>query len=191
MFIDCKLVLKNYMPDDELIVGMLFSRIVNDAHQVYELNKVSNDQRGYIVDNGFPVHLNIIWEGNPNLDEMEEVALHDQIGWFDEGDEHEELSDITIGQINKILADDGDIEVEFDDEGIEPLLYNNKVVIRSEIAKLVKNASFDNEENEEESDENMCSLCSGTGEGPFPHTRCMSCGGSGEAKSSGDDFDYD
>lgn len=188
MFIDCKLVLKNYMPDDELIVGMLFSRIVDDSYQVYELDKIPNDQKAYIVEHGFPVHLNIIWEGNPNLDEMEEVALHDQIGWFDEGDEHEELTDITIGQINKILTDDGDIEVEFDDEGIEPVLYNNKVVIRSEIAKLVKDASFANEDEEYD---NMCQHCSGTGEGPFPDTRCMSCGGSGEGKSSGDDFDFD
>jgi hypothetical protein len=188
MFIDCKLVLINYMPDDELEIGMLFSRIVDDSYQVYELDKIPNDQKAYIVEHGFPVHLNIIWEGNPNLDEMEIMATHEEIGWFDEGDESDELTDITIKQINKILTDDGDLEVEISGDEINPILYNGKVVIR--VAKLAENASFNDEEDEEEY-ENMCSLCSGTGEGPFPDTRCMSCGGSGEGKSSGDDFDFD
>ena len=136
MFIQAKLVPKSYKPL-KLERGMLFSTIKHEAVtertciQVHEITMVPNDVELYTQLNGMPVELYIVFEGNPNLKEFEILATPEQIGWFDQGDEADEISDITIKQINTIFSDyQGYLALEIDHITHEPTLYDGKVTIR-------------------------------------------------------------
>ena len=131
MFIEAKLVPKSYKPL-KLEQGMFFVTIRNDAIHLHTLNFVPKDVELYTQLNGMPVELYIVYEGNPNLNEMEVLASPDQIGWFDKGNDSDELSDITIKQINTIFSDyDGYLAIEMDYDNDAPTLYDNKVTIRT------------------------------------------------------------
>jgi hypothetical protein len=81
--------------------------------------------------NGYPVEPYIIDEGNPNIPNDGVVyAYPEQIGWMDEGEDSDELYDIELKNINKILSDyNGWVYIETDDDGF-PVLYDDKVTIR-------------------------------------------------------------
>ena len=136
MFIQAKLVPKSYKPL-KLEKGMFFVTIKKEAvteraHiHLHTLNFVPRDVELYTQLNGMPVELYIVFEGNPNLKEFEILATPEQIGWFDDGEESDEISDITIRQINTIFSDyDGYLTIEFDHITNKPTLYDNKVTIR-------------------------------------------------------------
>jgi hypothetical protein len=130
MFIQAKLVPKSYKPL-RLEQGMFFVTIKNDAIHLHTLNFIPRDVETYSQLNGWPVELYIVFEGNPNLKEFEILATPEQIGWFDDGEYSDEISDITIRQINKIFSDhQGYLAVEFDHITNQPTLYDNKVTIR-------------------------------------------------------------
>ena len=130
MFIEAKLVPKSYKPL-KLEQGMFFVTIINDAIHLHTLNFVPRDVETYSQLNGWPVELYIVFEGNPNLKEFEILATPEQIGWFDDGEYSDEISDITIRQINKIFSDhQGYLTIEFDHITNKPTLYDNKVTIR-------------------------------------------------------------
>jgi len=130
MFIQAKLVPKSYKPL-KLEQGMFFVTIKNNAIHLHTLNFVPRDVEVYTQLNGMPVELYIVFEGNPNLKEFEILAKPEQIGWFDDGDYSDEISDITIKQINKIFSDhQGYLSIEFDHVTNQPTLYDNKVTIR-------------------------------------------------------------
>jgi hypothetical protein len=130
MFIQAKLVPKSYKPL-KLEQGMFFVTIKNNAIHLHTLNFVPRDVEVYTQLNGMPVELYIVFEGNPNLKEFEILATPEQIGWFDDGEYSDEISDITIRQINKIFSDhQGYLSIEFDHITNQPTLYDNKVTIR-------------------------------------------------------------
>ena len=149
MFIQAKIVPKSYKPL-KLEQGMFFVTIKNNAIHLHTLNFVPRDVETYSQLNGWPIELYIVFEGNPNLKEFEVLATPEQIGWFDDGEFSDEISDITIRQINKIFSDhQGYLTIEFDHITNQPTLYDNKVTIR-----YVDNDSDDHDEFEEYEQDN-------------------------------------
>ena len=145
MFIDCKLVLKSYIPE-KLEKGMWFVRnktevVYGDRSEylsVHELALVPRDMETYLTYNGYPVKPYLVYP-MINPDDAQVIAAYpEQIGWWDEGDHVDELRDITVKDINNILEWDNSmvqIEVLDDEEDEEdgtpiPLLYDNKVTLR-------------------------------------------------------------
>jgi hypothetical protein len=152
MFIQAKLVSKSYKPL-KLEQGMFFVTIRNDAIHLHTLNFVPKDVELYTQLNGMPVELYIVFEGNPNLKEFEILATPEQIGWFDQGEYSDEISDITIKQINKIFSDhQGYLTIEFDHIINKPILYDNKVTIRY-VDESEDLEEFD-EDNEQDNNDN-------------------------------------
>lgn len=133
MYLECQLVFKSYKPLT-LEKGMLFLTNIKGGHAIRELNEVPRDQDEFITINGYPVEPYIMDIGNVNLKEEQIVATPEQIGWFDEGDHSDEISDLSVSNMNDILEHfDGwiDLEMEETEDGeYIPLLYNNKVTIR-------------------------------------------------------------
>lgn len=131
MFIEAKLVPKSYRPL-KLEKGMFFVTIKNETIHVHELNFIPKDVDLYVELNGWPIELYIVYEGNPNLNEFEILASPNQIGWFDAGNDADEISDITVKQINTIFSDyEGYLAIEMDYNDDGPTLYDNKVTIRT------------------------------------------------------------
>jgi hypothetical protein len=145
MFIDCKLVLKSYIPE-KLEKGMWFVRVKTEVVygdkteylHVSELDIVPRDMETYLTYNGYPVKPYLVYP-MINPDDTEVIAAYpEEIGWWDEGDHVDELRDITVKDINNILEwDNSMVQIEvLDDEEDEddgtpiPLLYDNKVTLR-------------------------------------------------------------
>ena len=60
------------------------------------------------------------------------IATHDEIGWWDEGEDTDELRDITLDDINYILREEqGFLSIDIDDEeeDLVPLFIEDKVVL--------------------------------------------------------------
>ena len=126
---ECELVLKSYMPK-HLEIGMLFVDASEEGIRLFELDKIPRDEEKFIVENGAPMELYII-------DEDGVIVESHEIGWFDEGDDVDDLRPITLDDINYILNEcDGWLELEIiedffdEDETIVPNMYEHKVVIR-------------------------------------------------------------
>jgi hypothetical protein len=144
MFIDCKLVLKSYIPE-KLEKGMWFVRVKTEVVygnkqeylHVSELTIVPRDMDTYLTYNGYPVKPYLVYP-MINPDDTEVVAAYpEEIGWWDEGEHVDELRDITVKDINNILEwDNSMVQIEvLDDEEDEdgtpiPVLYNDKVTLR-------------------------------------------------------------
>jgi hypothetical protein len=144
MFIDCKLVLKSYVPE-KLEKGMWFVRVKTEVIygekqeylSVHELALVPRDIDTYLTYNGYPVKPYLVYP-MINPDDTEVIAAYpEEIGWWDEGDHVDELRDITVKDINNILEwDNSMVQIEImDDEEDEdgtpiPILYNDKVTLR-------------------------------------------------------------
>jgi len=197
MFTQAKLIMQSYLPKT-LEKGMMFLGMQHGEIVVHQLSYVPLDSEDYIGINGAPVEPYIYILGNPNVpDETFCIATPNMIGWFDEGDDTDEMHDITIKEINMILENSGHCEIEvmeqhLDDEEaqedyiqIVPVLLEDKVTIR-----------YDNEEvaidDEEDDEENYtCGQCNGSGEGSYDGSTCSFCGGNGAIHGDSDDDDND
>jgi len=114
-----------------LELGMLFADVTEESTTLWELDKIPNDEEAFMIENGAPMEVYII----DNDDSV--IAEPHEIGWFDEGDDTDELRDITLDDINYILNEfDGWIEIEIiedffdEDEQVIPNMYEQKVVVR-------------------------------------------------------------
>ncbi len=129
MYLECMLVFKSYKPL-KLEKGMFFL----NNYLIRELIDIPRNQDDWIKENGYPVEMFIIDPGNPNEDNGYVIATPEQIGWFDEGDHSDQISDISIKNINDILEHyEGWIDVEMaetEEDDYVPVLYDNKVTIR-------------------------------------------------------------
>lgn len=134
MYFTAELVYKSYIPQ-ELKIGMLFvNRLYPGTEkeyvEIYALSSLPNDEDAFYSDNGYPIEFFLIEEGNLNSQEIVILATHDQIGWWDEGDDTDELYDVTLTEINSIFNDfDGYVSVDVDGETGEPELVEEKVIL--------------------------------------------------------------
>jgi len=127
MWYPAEIALKSYLPP-ELEVGMLFVNrisvgVIEPFVELFELEELPEDPDAFMAKHGVPVELAIIDE-NGNL-----LATHNEIGWWDEGEDTDELRDITLDDINYLLREfDGYIDIDGDeDEGVT--LIEDKVVL--------------------------------------------------------------
>ena len=127
MYQTAELVVKSYKPLF-LEKGMLFITKLNpntrkEYVELWKLEEVPQNTEEFLITNGYPVELNIVVG-----DQI--VAEHHQIGWFDAGEDTDELYDITLKELNHILAEwDGELEIEVDDEE-KPFIYMDKITMR-------------------------------------------------------------
>jgi len=130
MWYPVEISLSSYLPD-ELEEGMLFINrisvgVIEPYIELFELEEIPEDSDVFMSKHGAPVELVII-DQNQKL-----IASHDQIGWWDEGDDTDELRDITLDDINYILRElEGyvDIEIEEDEDTFIPVMYEDKIVL--------------------------------------------------------------
>lgn len=161
MYYPALLIVTNYQPL-QLKEGMMFKTVLypNTEKEFIELWKTtkfhSNWGSATAINNfyaihGYPVELMIVDTDGQT------IAEHDQIGWWDEGEQTEDLRDIELKDINKILKDDGQIEIEISNEAYQitqvvPITAEGKVILRYPIQEYGE--EFDdlpsNEFNEEE-----------------------------------------
>jgi len=133
MYCPAELVLKSYKPL-HLEKGMLFITKLNPGTrkeyvELWELKELPVNTEDFYVKNGYPVELQVVYGDDLLVD-------HHEIGWWDEGEHSEDLYDITLKEINTILADyDGEVDIEIDDEDLneddrmEPIYIDGKVVL--------------------------------------------------------------
>lgn len=149
MWYETEVVIKSYKPL-QLEPGMLFLQILHkgtpkEQIELFALDRVPQDEESFLQQHGYPVELYII------DDQGNVLASPEQIGWWDEGDHVDELSDISISHINNIFNDyDGYVDLEMEEydetEGeYVPVIYAEKVVMRY--------VTDEEEEYEEEDDE--------------------------------------
>jgi len=130
MYYEAELIFKSYKPK-QLEIGMLFINQIVRSGQVglFVLKEMPENEEQFIVTFGYPVELYII---NPlEYSSPEILAIPEQIGWWDDGDDVEDLREITLEDINYIIDEFGGwVEIFMDDEGIEPLIVDDKVILR-------------------------------------------------------------
>lgn len=145
MFILGKLVFKSYIPS-EFEIGMLFLRKVRmmklrtliEYDEVFELKQIPGNREAFLLINGWPVapHIYTV-TANPDA-WADSLATPNQLGWWDDGPESDELRDVSIKEYNYILEEyDGYIDIEVEsstnedgEEIVIPTLYMDKVTIR-------------------------------------------------------------
>jgi hypothetical protein len=146
-----KLIMKSYMPKT-LEKGMWFLQYDGIDVSVIELLHVPSNMEEYIGINGSPVEPYIYAQedANPDIAPIQ-LAGPEDLGWWDDGPETDELRQITLKDINLILQNDGWVDVEVqesedDDESLETVLYNDMVVITYP-------GAYDYDDDEEEDEE--------------------------------------
>jgi hypothetical protein len=130
MWYPAEIVVKSYLPP-ELEVGMLFVNrisvgVIEPFIELFELDELPEDPDAFMSRHGVPVELAIIGEGKQVL------ATGDDIGWWDEGDDTDELRDITLDDINYLLREfDGYVDIEIDDEeeSVYPVIIEGRVIL--------------------------------------------------------------
>ena len=130
MYIEAELLLSAYKPR-KLKQGMLFIDRKMDPPEIYELTHVIVDGEGYMVNNGCPVELGIF-----DLSLTWQLAKHEEIAWVDEGEDSEDMHEITIDDINSILANNNRCKIQIKDKLYEkermiiPVYDEEKVIIK-------------------------------------------------------------
>lgn len=117
MWYPAEISLSSYLPT-ELEEGMLFINrisvgVIEPYIELFELEEIPEDMDEFMSKNGAPVELVII------DDEGGILASHDEIGWWDDGDDSDEYRDITLDDINYLLRElDGYVDIEVDEYGV-------------------------------------------------------------------------
>lgn len=128
MWFPAEISLSSYLPD-ELEEGMLFINricvgVIEPYIELFELEDIPEDPEAFMVKHGAPIDLLII------DDEGRIIASHDQIGWWDEGEDTDELREITLDDINYILRElDGYVDIEYDEIEDDFVMYEDKIVL--------------------------------------------------------------
>lgn len=160
MYFTEELVYKSYIPD-ELKKGMLFINKLypgTDKEQVeiFALSYIPKDIDAFYTEYGYPIEFFIIEEGNINSQEIIILATHDQIGWWDDGEDSDELFDITLKQLNNIFNYYGGfVDIYMDGISGQPKLIENKVIL-SYVPEVDEDEDYDEREEyfEDDEDEN-------------------------------------
>ena len=128
MWFPAEISLSSYLPD-ELEEGMLFINrisvgVIEPYIELFELEDIPEDPEAFMVKHGAPIDLLII------DDEGNIIAFQDQIGWWDEGEDTDELREITLDDINYILRElDGYVDIEYDEIEDDFVMYEDKIVL--------------------------------------------------------------
>jgi hypothetical protein len=126
MWYPAEISLSSYLPD-ELQEGMLFINrisvgVIEPYIELFELEEVPEDADAFMAKHGAPVELVII-DANEHV-----IATHDEIGWWDDGDNSDEYRDVTLEDINYILRElDGYVDIEIDEYGV--VLIDDRVIL--------------------------------------------------------------
>ena len=118
MYIEAELVTLAYKPR-KLKQGMLFIDRKKDPPEMYELEHDFLDRDKYLSDNGHPVELGIF-----DVSLTWQLAKHEEIAWVDEGEDSEDMHEITIDDINIILRNNSRCKIQIKDK-----LYNKEKMI--------------------------------------------------------------
>lgn len=127
MWYPAEFAIESYLPD-ELEVGMLFTNrisvgVIDPYIELFELEDIPEDPDAFMAKNGAPVKIIIV------DDEANVIATHDEIGWWDDGDDTDEYREVTLDDINYLLRElDGYIDIEVD-ENYGVVLIEDRVVI--------------------------------------------------------------
>jgi len=117
MWYPAEISLSSYLPT-ELEEGMLFINrisvgVIEPYIELFELEELPEDSDEFMSKHGAPVELVII------DDEGGLLASHDEIGWWDDGDDSDEYRDVTLDDINYLLRElDGYVDIEVDGHGV-------------------------------------------------------------------------
>tara|TARA_R110000868_G_scaffold25451_3_gene99475 strand:- start:36 stop:446 length:411 start_codon:yes stop_codon:yes gene_type:complete len=129
MWYPAEIVLKSYLPT-ELEVGMLFINrisvgVIEPYVELFELEELPEDSDAFMAKHGCPVELAIV------DDEEDLLASHDEIGWWDDGEDSDEYRDITLDDINYILREcEGYVDIQIEDgEDFFVMFIEDKVVL--------------------------------------------------------------
>jgi hypothetical protein len=126
MWYPTEISLSSYLPP-ELKVGMLFINrisvgVVDPYIELFELEEVPEDADAFMAKHGAPVELIII------DDEGGLLASHDEIGWWDDGDDSDEYREVTLDDINYLLRElDGYVDIEIDEHGV--VLVEDRIIL--------------------------------------------------------------
>ena len=127
---EAEIALRSYMPK-RLEIGMLFADVTPDETILWELDKIPQDEEAFMVEHGAPMEIYII------DDDDSVIAEPHEIGWIDEGEDVDELREVTLDDINYIINEYGGwIEIQiveefFDEEGhVIPEMAEQKVIIQ-------------------------------------------------------------
>lgn len=128
MWYPAEIVLKSYLPleleEGMLFINRIFIGVVEPYVELWELEEIPEDMDEFMAKHGAPVELAII------DDEGRVIATHDEIGWWDEGEDTDELRDITLDDINFILRElDGYVDIEYDEIDDDFVIYEDKIVL--------------------------------------------------------------
>ena len=147
MFILAKLIFKSYMPK-RLEAGMWFKKDHSDVvygkvynyFTIYELKEIPHDMYEYMSTSGAPVEPFIVMPMMNPDNPQEILATPEQIAWWDQGDDSDDLEELTVQLINTYIygedGENGDIALEVldtqDEEGIHRnvVFFHDKVTIR-------------------------------------------------------------
>jgi len=156
MYYTATLVLTNYKPL-HLESGMWFKNIVypntdREYTEIWQLEKHIKTDEELILSYGYPIEIWIAGEDDFSL------APPEQIGWWDEGEQTDELRDITIRDINSILRNNSVIEIDISENAykigvIAPTIEEGKVILRYPIEdeEELDDLPLHNDSEEEES----------------------------------------
>jgi hypothetical protein len=127
MWYPAEISLSSYLPS-ELEEGMLFINrisvgVVEPYIELFELEEIPEDADAFMAKNGAPVELVIIDS------EGQLLATHDQIGWWDDGDDTDDYREVTLEDINYLLKElDGYVDIDIEEDyGL--VIYDGKVIL--------------------------------------------------------------
>lgn len=128
MWLSAEIALKSYLPLDleegMLFVNRIFLGVIEPYVELWQLEEIPEDMDEFMAKHGAPVELLIIDEDGNVL------ATDEEIGWWDEGEDTDELRDITLDDINLVLrAWEGYLAIEIDEETETPVIMEDKVVL--------------------------------------------------------------
>lgn len=127
MWISAEFALKSYLPleleEGMLFVNRIFLGVTEPYIELWELEEIPEDMDDFMSKNGAPVELLIMSKDGKLL------AVHDEIGWWDDGDDSDEYRDVTLDDINYLLKElEGYVDIDIDEDyGL--VIYDGKVIL--------------------------------------------------------------
>jgi len=113
-YITVELVFKSYMPK-KLEKGMFFLNPQENPVWVLDRNIHPDEKEQFLIDHGAPVEPYLVLIDDNG--EQEIIATPNQIGWWDDGPDYDELRDVDIKDFNGIIdLYEGKVDVQLETE---------------------------------------------------------------------------